>query len=140
MKTFSIGDTLIDIADFLDTRIEDDTLVAFFPHSDFANARFTIVTVKKDGKEVDKAGENIVRQRAEKLGAELYQEKNFVWYYTSESASEGSPGSLMHYWYIGMGGHVIIASCFIDSAYKDSSDAKRVLDSMLLSIKSIRRK
>lgn len=140
MKTFSIGDTLIDIAEFLDTRIEDDTLVAYFPESDFANARFSVVTVKKDGKEVEKAGENIVRERAEKLGAKPNEDDGFVWYYTSEAASEGPPGSLMHYWYIGMGGQVVIASCYVDVSYEDIPETKQVLDSIPISIKSIRRK
>ncbi|QJE96823.1 hypothetical protein [Luteolibacter luteus] len=140
MNTFSIGNVEIDIAGYLDTRIEDGTLVAFFPESDFANARFTVVTVMRDGGEVPRAAEKIMEDRAAKIGAKLHIEENFVWYYTVEIASEGTSGSKMHYWFVGMGGHAVVVSCFIDAAQSDSIDARRVLDSILVSVKSIRRK
>ena len=138
-ETFRIGRVLIDVADFLDTRIEQSTLVAYHPESDFANARFSIITVSKDGVEVPCAAEDLMRERAEALGVELHEEDHFVWYYTTDPASEGAPGSMMHYWFVGMGGHAVLVTCFIDDLHNDVAEAKRVLDSISASVMSIRR-
>ena len=140
MKTFSIGSTLIDLPDFLDTRLEEDTLVAYPPKTDFANLRFTVITIKKDGQEKAGAGERLIRKEAAKAGAKLYEDKGRVWYYYTEASSEGSPGSLMHYWYVGMGGHMLVISCFIDSAKKENPLTKQVLDAVVPAIKSFRQK
>ncbi len=140
MKTFSLGNTLIDVADFLETRIEEDTLVAYFPESDFANARFSKITLLKDGKEVPDAGREMIEARAAKFGLDLNHEENSVWYYTSLDSTEGAPGSMMHYWYVGIASHVVVVSCFIDSATSDTEDVKRVLKSIPASVKSIRQK
>ncbi|MBK8091982.1 MAG: hypothetical protein IPK32_08355 [Verrucomicrobiaceae bacterium] len=140
MKTFSLGNTVIDIADFLETRIEEDTLVAFWPESDFANVRFSKLTLQRDGKEVQNAGKEMIESRAAKFDLALNDEGEIVWYYTTQESSEGAPWSIMHYWYVGLGSHVVIASCFIDSAKADTNEAKQVLDSMLASVRSIRQK
>src|SRR5438034_90007 len=64
MRTFSIGSTKIDLPGFLETRVENDTLVAFPPRTDFANLRFTVISVTKDGEAVGGAGEKMIRERA----------------------------------------------------------------------------
>lgn len=140
MKTFSLGSTLIDIADFLETRIEEDTLVAFWPGSDFANVRFSKITLQRDGKEVPNAGKDMIESRAAKFGLALTDEGESAWYYTTQESSEGTPGSIIHYWYVGLGAHVVIASCFIDSAQADTDEAKMVFNSMPTSVRSIRQK
>ncbi|MDX1963578.1 MAG: hypothetical protein SFX18_10520 [Pirellulales bacterium] len=140
MQTFSIGSTAIDLPDFLETRIEDDTLVAFLPGSDFANLRFTVISVtKKDGQEVAGAGERLIRKEATERQAELHEGNNRVWFYVAEPACEGSAGSLMHYWYVGHGGHSLVVSCFVNSARSTDPLAQRVLTLVEPAIQSFRR-
>jgi hypothetical protein len=138
MQTFSIGSTRIDLPDFLGTRIEDDTLVAYPPHTDFANLRFTVITVSKEGQVVSDAGEQIIRERAIKAGARLHEATGKVWYCVAEPASEGSAGSLMHYWYVGMNGHSLMVSCFVDAAKSGDPVAQRVLAAVVPAIHSFR--
>jgi len=72
VKTFRIGSTAVDLPAFLETRVEDDTLVANPPRANFANLRFTVITVTKDGKEFAGAGERLIRKRAAEAKAELH--------------------------------------------------------------------
>src|SRR5262249_10782380 len=134
-----IGGTKIDLPDFLDTRIEDDTLVAFPPRSDFANLRFTVITVTKDGQAVPNAGETMIRERAIEAQAQLHEGSDRVWYNVTEPASEGSAGSLMHYWYVGMDGHLLVVSCFVDAMKSSHPVAQRVLASVEPAVQSFRR-
>jgi hypothetical protein len=139
MQTFNIGNAAIDLPDFLETRIEDDTLVAFPPRTDFANLRFTLINVTKDGREVADAGERLIREQAAENKAALHEGNGRVWYQVTEPASDGSVGSLMHYWYIGLGGHYLIISCFVDAAQSTDPLARRVLDSIERMIHSFRK-
>ena len=139
MQTFSIGSTAIDLPGFLETRVEDDTLVAFPPRSDFANLRFTVISVTKDGREVAGAGERVIREKATESKAELHEGNGRVWYHVAEPASEGSVGSLMHYWYVGWGGHSLVVSCFVDAVRSTDPLAQRVLASVEPAIQTFRR-
>jgi len=139
MRTFSIGSTKIDLPDFLETRIEDDTLVAFPPRTDFANLRFTLINVTRDGQPVADAGVKMIRERAAEAKAQLHEGSDRVWYHVTESASEGSAGSLMHYWYVGMDGHTLVVSCFVDATRSSHPVAQRVLASVEPAIHSFRR-
>ena len=138
MRTFSIGSTKIDLPGFLETRVENDTLVAFPPRTDFANLRFTVISVTKDGQAVGGAGERMIRERAIEAKAQLHEAGDRVWYHVAEPASGGSPGSLMHYWYVGMGGHSLVVSCFVDAAKSNDPLAQRVLASVEPAIQSFR--
>jgi hypothetical protein len=139
MQTFSIGGTAIDLPDFLETRIEDDTLVAYPPRTGFVNLRFTVISVTKKGQEVAGAGEKLIREKAAESKAELHEGNGRVWYRATEPASEGSPGSRMHYWYVGLGGHSLVISCFVEAARSTDPLAQRVLASVEPAIQSFRR-
>lgn len=139
MGAFSINGTVIDLPDFLETRIEDDTLVAYPPRTDFANLRFTVISVTRDGKPVAGAGEKMIRKRAAEAKAELREGADRVWFHVSQPASEGSRGSLMRYWYVGMDGHALVVSCFVDAAKSDHPLAHHVLASVEPAIQSFKR-
>ena len=139
MNTYFIGSTKIDLPDFLETRVEDDTLVAFPPRTNFANLRFTVISVTKDGREVASAGERVIRDKAAESKEELHEGTGRVWYQTTEPASEGSTGSLMHFTYVGLGGHALVVSCFIDAARTSDPLAQRVLASVEPAIQTFRR-
>lgn len=140
MQTFHIGSTAIDLPDFLQTRVEEeDTLVAYPPRTDFACLRFTVVTVRKAGQEVEGAGQELVREGAEQAQAELHASGDRVWYYVTKPASQGTSGSLMHYWYVGLGGHTLLVSCFVDAKKSKHPASRRVLAAAELAIGSFRR-
>jgi hypothetical protein len=139
LQKFRIGSMAIDLPSFLETRIEDDTLVAFPPRTDFANLRFDVVSVSKDGAEVAGAGEEMIREGALEAGAQLCEDRGRVWYHVIEPASEGSAGSLMHYWYVGLGGHSLVVSCFVDAAESSHPLTQSVLASVQPAIDSFRR-
>jgi len=138
MNTFSIGNTQIDLPPFLKTRDDDATLVAYPPKTDFANLRFTVITVSKNGNYVSGAGIGIVRERAEKGQFTLHESDDKIWYYTSQPSSEGSPDSTIHYWYVGLDAHVLIVSCFIDAAEETNPLTKQVWESVIPTITSFR--
>lgn len=81
--------TGVDLPDFLETRIEEDTLVAYPPRTDFANLRFTVISVTKDGREIAGAGERLIRGQAAESRAELHGGNGRVWYHVAEPTSEG---------------------------------------------------
>jgi hypothetical protein len=138
IKTFRMGRLLIDIADFLDTRVEQSSLVVFYPESDLVSARFSIISAPFAGAEVPHVVANLIRERAEMAEVELHEEEHLVWYHTSEPAEQEAPGSLVHSWVAGVGGHIVVVTCSIEDLPKDEADAKRVLESISTSVLSIR--
>jgi hypothetical protein len=140
MKTFVIGDTAVDIPDFLDTRDDDGTLVAYPPATDFANLRLSILSIKKDGVPCTGAGEDMIRRRAQEDRAHLWQQNGKVWYQSVEPSSEGSDGSQMHYSFVGLDAYALVVSCFVDAEETANPITKQVLDSVLPIIESFRKK
>jgi hypothetical protein len=130
MPTLSIGSVSFDVAEFLDLRDDDGTLVAYPPASDYANIWVSVSTIAKDGKPSPGAGERITRSVAAKEQRDLHAEDGKVWYSFSEPASEGSAGSTITFWHIGVGAHTVVVSCFLESAEGDSAMKKRVIDSV----------
>jgi len=141
MQTFLIGDVAFEIPDFLDTRIEeeDGTLVAYLPESDYANLRFTLSTIWRDGELSVGAGDRFIRRTAAKENCDLRETDGKVWFTYAKPATEGSPGSIMTFWEVGLGAHFMVISCFIDSAVGDPVMKQQVLDSVPDSIRSLRR-
>ena len=139
MQTIAIGNVAFDLADFLDTRDEEDgTLVAYPPFTDFANLRFTVSTIRRDGVPSPGAGERFIRSTAAKEQRELQESSGTVWFSYSDTASEGSTGSTMTYWEVGFGPHMVTISCFVDSADGDPALKQRVFDSVIPTIQSLR--
>src|SRR5438067_1021671 len=115
MRAISIGAVKFDIPDWLDARDDDGTLVAYPPEADYANIRVSVSTIAKDGEASSGAGERITRSIAAKEQRELREEDGKIWYSYSQPASDGSSGSTITFWHIGLGAHTIVVSCFIDS-------------------------
>lgn len=138
IKTFRMGRLLIDIADFLDARIEQSSLVVCYPESDLVSARFSIISAPNAGAEVPQVVANLIRERAEMAEVELHEEEQLVWYHTSEPADEEAPGSLVHSWVAGVGGHMVVVTCSIEDLPEDEAVAERVLQSISTSVQSIR--
>ena len=140
MQTFEIGETLIDIPDFLETRDDDGTLVAFPPETDFANLRFSVISVRKnDGTPSSGAGERHIRKKAREADAELTETNGKLWYHSIKPSSEGSDGSLMHYWFVGMDAFSMVVSCFVDFEERENPMTQRVLDAVMPAIESFRK-
>ncbi len=139
MRTATFGNTQIDLPEWLETRVEKDILVAYPPGTDYVNLRLTLITVSKDGKELPIRVEKEIKKVAKESGARLRKQPGKVWFYATTPCSEGSPGSLMHWWYIGMGGHLMVISCFCDVEEKENVLTKRVLASVEPMIQSFRR-
>jgi hypothetical protein len=131
MPNLAIGAVSFHVADFLDLRHDDGTLVAYPPASDYANVRISVSTVAKDGKPSPGAGERITRSIAVKEQRELREEDGKVWYSYSEPASDGSSESTMTFWHIGLGTHTIVVSCLFDSVEGEPAMTKRVVDSVV---------
>jgi hypothetical protein len=140
VQTVLLGDTAIDIPAFLTWRDDDGTLVAYVPNTDYANLRFSLLSVTNDaGNYVPGAGTRSIMRRCKEAGAALQDEDGKVWFYSQAAASEGSPGSLVHFWHVGMDAHVLVISCFIDSAEAENPAARKVLASVPATIDSFRR-
>jgi hypothetical protein len=139
MRAISIGTVTFDIPDWLDARDDDGTLVAYPPKTDYANLRVSVSTIaSENGKPSIGTGERIVRSIAANEGAELREEAGKVWYSYSQPASDGSPGSTITFWQIGVGAHTVVLSCFIDSTEGDTATKERVRNAVLPLIRSFR--
>jgi hypothetical protein len=138
MPTLAIGAVSFDVADLFDLRDDDGTLVAYPPASDYANVRISVSTVAKNGKPSPGAGERITRSIAAKEQRELREEDGKVWYSYSQPASDGSSGSTITFWHIGLGAHTIVVSCFIDCVEGEPAMKKCVIDSVVPLIHSFR--
>ena len=139
MQTVLLGDTAIDIPSFLEWRDDEGTLVAHIPRTDYANLRFSLLSVKNDaGAYVPEAGIRSIRRRCKEAAAVLESKEGKVWFYSEAPATEGSAGSVMHYWYVGMDAHMLVISCFIDSKESKNPNAARVLASVPATIDSFR--
>lgn len=140
MQTIQLGDTAIEIPSNLDWRDDDGTLVASLPKTDFANLRFSLLSVKdKDGNPSPGAGVRAVTNRCDESNARLERHAETVWYYETKTATEGAKGSLMHYWYVGMDQHMLIISCFVDAKMAKSAKTAAVLLSVVPTIRSFRK-
>ena len=133
-----IGETIVDIPSMLEWRDDDGTLVAYLPGTNFANLRFTLLTIERKDGNLD-GGVRAITRRAAEDGAKLETSGRKVWYYTTEPASEGSEGSRMHYWRVGMDDHMLVISCFVDSEMQDSAEAASVLSCVQPAIHSFRK-
>ena len=139
MQTIQLGDTAIEIPSNLDWRDDEGTLVAYLPKTDFANLRFTLLSIKdKSGNPSPGAGVRTVISRCNESKGKLEKYGETVWYYKEEIASEGGKGSLMHYWYVGMDEYMLIISCFVDAKMAQSEKTAAVLNSVGPIIRSFR--
>jgi hypothetical protein len=139
MSAISVGAVKFEIPDWLDARNDDGTLVAYPPETDYANLRISVSTIAtEDGKPSLGGGARIVRSIAAKEQRHLHEEDGRVWYSHSEVASEGSPGSTITFWHVGIGAHTAIVSCFIDSAEGDAAMKERVMHTVVPLIRSFR--
>jgi len=139
MRAIAIGAMKFEIPDWLDARDENGTLVAYPPQTDYANVRVSVRTIATENDKPSLgAGERIVRSIATKKQRQLHEENGKVWYSYSEAASEGSPGSSITFWHVGVGAHMVLVSCFIDSGEGDAATKARVMDTVLPLIRSFR--
>jgi hypothetical protein len=81
MPSIQIGETVIDIASTLDWRIDEGTVVAYLPETDFANLRFSLLSVRDDdGNLVRGAGVRSVTNRCAEFEANLERSGHTVWF------------------------------------------------------------
>jgi hypothetical protein len=139
VQTILLGDTAIEIPSFLEWRDDDGTLVAYLPETDYANLRFSLLSIKKDGGDVPEAGVQDITRRCKEAGAVLESKNGKVWFYEQTRATEGSDGSVMHYWYVGLDAHLLIVSCFVDAKEAKNPNTVRVLGSVPAAIDSFRK-
>jgi hypothetical protein len=140
MRTLGIGSVMFDIPAWFEAHDDGDgTLVAYPPNSNYANIRVSVSTIAtEDGKPSLDVGERIVRSRASKENRELHQDSGKVWYSWSQIASEGSAGSIITFWQVGVGAHMPLVSCFIDSEEGDASTKERIRQAVIPIIRSFR--
>ena len=102
-QVVQIGDTAIDISSSLEWRDEEGTVVAYLPETDFANLRFTVLSIRDPrGHLIADGGVLAVTNRCADFDERLEGSEGQVWFHYTKPATEGSNGSLMHYWYVGM--------------------------------------
>src|SRR5262245_20778156 len=140
MQTIQLGEMAIDIPSFLDWRVDDGTLVAYLPGTDFANLRFTLLSISESGGvPVPGAGVRFVTSRCAEANAKLEKSGETVWYCYTQAASDGTEGSLMHFWNVGLDAHVLIISCFVEAEMAQTEETDSVLSSVGPAIRSFRR-
>ena len=140
MQTILLDNTAIDIPSYLEWRDDDGTLVAYPPNTDYANLRFSLTSIRdKAGDYVPEAGVSTIARRCQEASAVLESKIEKVWYCEEQGSTDGSPGSVIHYWYVGMDAHFLVISCFIDGAQLNNANAIKVLASVPATIDSFRK-
>jgi len=140
MQVIQIGETAIDIPSTLDWRDDEGTVVAYLPETDFANLRFSLLSVRDEsGNLVADAGVRSVTKRCAEFDAHLEAADHLVWFHYTKPATEGSPGSLMHYWYVGMDAYMLIVSCFVEATMEGDPNTVSVVSSVEPAIRSFRK-
>lgn len=138
MPAISIGAVNFELPDWLDARDDDGTLVAYPPRTDFANLRISVSTIAtEDGRLSPGTGERIVRSIAAKEQKEVHRGDGKVWYSYSQPASEGSRGSVITFWKVGVGAHIVLVSCFLDLEEGDPATKQRVMKAVDPLIRSL---
>ena len=138
IPAISIGAVKFELPDWLDARDDDGTLAAYPPRTDFANLRISVSTIAtEDGRPSLGTGERIVRGIAAKEQKEVHRGDGKVWYSYSQPASEGSPGSIITFWKVGVGAHIVLVSCLLDSGEGDAATKQRVMEAVDPLIRSL---
>ena len=121
------------------TWVDDEgTLVASLPNVDDVVLRISTQSIQKNGIPVPGAAIQVITKTAQRESRALQHYNSTVWYETVTSASQGSPGSMVHFWNVGFDAHGLVISCFVDGRALESRDARMVSDSVVPIIQSIR--
>ena len=141
VRTVGIGDgtLLVDLPSFLLVeQEEDDIVLAYVPRKDYANLRFTILTIQTEDPTAAR-GEESVRKKALEKGSGVLEYGNKICLaYEDQSQQDGVP-IVMKYWEVGMKNSLIIVSCCIDKDKLHDSIAIRVVNAVPGIIRSMRR-
>ena len=137
-RTIQMDHVMFEIFSDLGYRDEEGTLVAFVPEQDFANLRCSVTSIFQKGAEVREVAEREIPEIAEKAGTKhVTVGEKFV--ARTKKTSSQDPESTVHFWHVGLGGHIAILSVFIDHRFVQDPRAKHVLDCAELLVQSFRR-
>lgn len=134
------GNLTVDLPEhFVTEREEGKTTVAYDPAVGDATARFSVSYVSNAQRpEANELGVEVVRDLARKHRREVVETGGKLYYTYSERSEERRQRGDMHYWIVGLGNGVVIASCWISRTSKGKAISKSMLSSMDLAIRSLR--
>jgi hypothetical protein len=137
-RTLQMDHVMFEIFSDLAFRDEEGTLVAHVPDEDFANLRCSVISIFRKGAEVREVAEREIPEIAAKAGTtHVTMGEKFV--VRTKKASSQDPESTVHFWHVGLGGHIATLSVFIDHRFADDPRAKHVFDCADLLVQSFRR-
>ena len=137
-QTIQVGRVALQIPALYEYEDDEGTLVAWPRGSESIVIRVTAHTLLRDDQPVPGAGVAFTSEQAAKKKLKLERKGEAVWYHTEGPATDGPPGSLMHFWNVGLGAHALVVSCYVDASVRDRPQAAEALAEVLQLIASLR--
>lgn len=136
--TLQMDQVSFEIFSDLEYRDDDGTLVVFPPDVDFANLSCSVTSIFREGVELREVAEQEIPELAAEAGVpyEVFEDKFVL--HTLKPSSEDAK-STIHFWHVGLGGHIAIISVYIDYRFANDPQAKRMLECADLLIRTFRR-
>jgi hypothetical protein len=138
MKAIQMDRITFEIPEAMKWKNQNGTLIAMTPGSEGLVLRVSVNTVLKDGVPVPGAGARVISKQATERKLTLMGRGNKVWFQTKEDASEGPPGSVMRYWYVGFDAQGLVISCYVDAAHLGSLESQELLKAAAHVIESLK--
>jgi hypothetical protein len=137
-RTLQLDHVQFEIFSDLDFRDDAGTLVAQASDTNLATLRCSVTSVYRKGEEVQQVAEREIPKLADEGGGqhEVIGEK-FL-FRTHKASSEDSRDSV-HYWYLGLGGHIAVVTVFVDHRLQEDPRAKHLMDCADLLIQTFQR-
>lgn len=137
-RTLHLDHVQFDIFSDLDFRDDNGTLIAHAPDTDLATLRCSVTSVYRKGEEVRQVAEREIPQLADESGGqhELIGEK---FLFRTHKASSDDSRDTVHYWHLGLGGHIAVVTVFVDHRLQDDPRARHVMDCADLVIQTFQR-
>jgi hypothetical protein len=137
-RTLQLDHVQFEIFSDLDFREEDGTLVVHASDSDMATLRCSVTSIYQMGEEVHQVAESEIPRLAEK-GKGQCQVIGEKFLFRTHRASSDDSRDTVHYWYLGLGGHIAIITVFVDHRSEDDARAKRLMDCADLLVQTFQR-
>ncbi len=136
--TLQLDHVQFEIFSDLDFHDDDGTLVAHATDTDMATLRCSVTSIYRKGEEVRQVAEREIPQMADEAG-EQHEVIGEKFLFRTHKASSEDSRDTVHYWYLGLGGHIAVVTVFVDHRLQDDPRAKHLMDCADLLIQTFQR-
>lgn len=138
-RTLQVDHVQFEIFSDLDFHGDAGTLVAEVSGYDDAILRCSVNGVFRNGKEVEQVAEREIPRLAEEAGA-TYDLCGDKYVFGTRKPGGDSSKDTVHFWYLGLGGHIAVVSVFVDHRCADDPTTTHVMECADLLVQTFARR